>query len=147
MDTKSSRSLIVKEKEKSSSDKKKNTEDSESSKKNKEDLESSKKNKEPVPAVIPPSTVRIEAQKLQFPVHDEQFHHNNISEIEEYTLEYDVNIPIVDSGNGSKYQGCGINIGENYKILRNWFRSGRKGILMWDKNLPIGQELGVYTRQ
>lgn len=95
---------------------------------------------------LPNAIIMQAGVKFTFPVRDEDFHLNNVRDVESYELESQVSIPLVDSQGGSPYNGFALNIGNNARVLRTWFRAGKKGILLWDKAQPIGSELGIYYR-
>ena len=96
-----------------------------------------------------PSSISLAAGgTLSFPKNDEEFHLNDVIDIESFEVGSEpIIIPIIDTGKTkSAWRGAGITIGDNNKTLRDWFRDDRSGVLLWDKNMPIGQELGSYNR-
>jgi len=93
-----------------------------------------------------PNSITIPAKVvISFPRKDEDFHLNNVTDMESYQVgDHPIVVPIIRSVPGTKFSGISVTIGENGKVMRNWFRNDRKGILLWDISRPIGQELGVY---
>jgi hypothetical protein len=96
--------------------------------------------------IIPPALTFSANSNLTFPVNDSEFHLTNVSKTESYHIVDELRIPIVDGAGGvSKFRGVAL-IGDNSMVLRNWFRNGKKGLLLWDYSHPLGSELGYYTR-
>jgi len=96
----------------------------------------------------PDNVIFAQGTILTFPTKDEEFHMVKASETESYTLDSQLNIPVINtSGKSTKFQGMGF-VGDNGRVLRNWFRTRNTSpvkVLLWDIGKPIGYEMTIFT--
>lgn len=83
---------------------------------------------------------------LTFPVRDDEFGKQYVSETEVYLLDKDLLVPIIN--NDGNFNSDKIMLSENNgKALRNWFRirNDTQGILIWDCAKENGKELTIFV--
>lgn len=93
-----------------------------------------------------PALIVLNANKYTFATNDEDIYLPT-QDVEEYTLQNSVSIPVHDSTGAGVWRGWALNIGENIFTLREWFRSGSCDLLMFDISQPIGSELCIYQKK